>query len=769
MKLDAIDARQHSLASIITWITVSIAVLVAVALPLGYWFLSSESQNKEMDMNAKLYAAFVTQIIIGNPTDWRIDAPDLISVDLTSPSLPEVRSIRDNRGVIIAKSQGELEWPVRMAETPLLDGTSQTVGFVQMHRSLAPVAKNTAYVAFFSISMGLAIFLTLRMLPLRALNTVLRELNKEKQTLKENEEQLRIIFENAADCIITFDAEGAVVSANPAAENLFRRTYSELVGIQIHTLIKNNDSDAATDLKAAYMQKLQREAIGLRPDNTHFPVEFSVSVAEIKGETRYVGIVRDITERKDVENRMMRLANFDNLTNLPNRTLFRDRLSRAIERSKRRKSVFALMFLDLDRFKTVNDSLGHDVGDRLLIHVANLLQSSLRRSDTLARFEPEHADDGVGILVSRLGGDEFTIILEDISSPRCGVTVATKILNALWSNPFIHDDKKISVSASIGIALFPNDSSDDEGLIKQADTAMYRSKETGRGSYHFYTSELNALANKRLSLETDLRRAVENSEFVLHFQPKSRLSDGAIVGAEALIRWQRSDTQLVAPGEFITALEETGLICQVGEWATKEACAQLKRWHMAGFAELTVAVNLSVRQLQQLDFVSRFRDILSSSGVNPKYIELEVTESMLMLDAAAAAKILRELKAIGVSISIDDFGTGYSSLGYLKGFSIDTLKIDRSFVRDITTDPDDAAIASAVIALAHSLRLKVVAEGVENKEQLIALEEKGCDIIQGYYLSRPLSSDAIIDWLKQQLTLQHEMQGGIDRFSADMI
>jgi diguanylate cyclase (GGDEF)-like protein len=427
-------------------------------------------------------------------------------------------------------------------------------------------------------------------------------------------------------------------------------------------------------------------------------------------------------ERRQAEARLRLLAHYDALTLLPNRDLFRDRLSHALSQAQRHGGMVAVMFLDLDRFKTVNDTLGHDAGDLLLTEVSDRLRRCVRQEDTVAR----------------LGGDEFTVIIEQIGRPGDAAVVARKIVDAL-APPVNLNGHEAFVTPSIGITIYPSDSDNAEDLLRNADTAMYRVKEEGGNGYLFFTPEMNTLAAGRLDMESGLRRALEREEFIVYYQPKLDLATGTIIGAEALLRWNHPDKGLVSPGQFIPILEETGMIEPVGLWVLNTVCAQMRSWQDAGMPPLTVAVNLSGRQLQRANLSSVIAGILKEAGLAPEFLELEVTESMLMHDPKYAAEMLAEIRAKGVvHIGVDDFGTGYSSLSYLKRFPIDALKLDKSFVDGLPHDEDDIAIARAVIALAHSLKLIVVAEGVETEDQRTFLHENGCDVLQGYLISRPL-------------------------------
>jgi diguanylate cyclase (GGDEF)-like protein len=431
--------------------------------------------------------------------------------------------------------------------------------------------------------------------------------------------------------------------------------------------------------------------------------------------------IRYSIQRKSAEDRLAYLAQYDPLTNLANRALFHDRLEHALARGDRRGGMLALLFLDLDRFKRVNDSLGHTGGDALLKEVARRIKGRLRESDTVAR----------------LGGDEFAIIIEDLSDARDAARVADDLVKIL-SEPFFLDGHEIPVSASVGIAVRPP--SDGDRLLKDADAAMYRAKKSGGNTHQFYTEEMNVQASERLVLERDLRRALDRDEFVLYYQPQVDLATGRVVGAEALLRWRHHERGLVSPADFIPVLEETNEIVAVGEWVLDEACRQASAWREAGFAPMRIAVNLSARQLGRESLVYAVERALDASGLDPEFLELEITESLLVEDEEAGIRSVELLKRAlpGLRISIDDFGTGYSSLYRLKTLPIERLKIDRSFINGVPRDQGDSAITSAVISLAHVIRLQVTAEGVETAEQLAFLRERNCDEAQGYYFSRPL-------------------------------
>jgi diguanylate cyclase (GGDEF)-like protein len=430
--------------------------------------------------------------------------------------------------------------------------------------------------------------------------------------------------------------------------------------------------------------------------------------------------------RKHAEETLRFVATHDALTDLGNRAIFTEQLGRALARVSRYGRGLAVLFVDIDRFKVVNDTLGHTAGDRMLQECARRLKDCLRGSDTVAR----------------LGGDEFVIMIEDFSGPRDAIAVAQKILTGL-GRPLVLEGQELLPSASIGIAIAPDDGSDIEMLLKNADIAMYRAKDQGRNNYQFYSSQMNKHTFERLAMESSLRKATERGEFLLHYQPKLHLETGAISGVEALVRWRHPDLGMVSPAQFIPLAEETGLIVQIGEWVLRTACEQGREWREAGLPPFRIAVNLSARQFAQKTLLSDVARIMDESGLPADSLEFEITESLVMQNPEHATQMLHKLRAMGITLALDDFGTGYSSLGYLKRFPINCVKVDRSFIKDIPNDKDDMAITRGVIALGHSLRLKVVAEGVETREQQDFLYENGCDEMQGYLFSKPLAADDV--------------------------
>jgi diguanylate cyclase (GGDEF)-like protein/PAS domain S-box-containing protein len=503
-----------------------------------------------------------------------------------------------------------------------------------------------------------------------------------------------------------------------------------MIGMPFHALYEPATYERFTNTILPIVRQRGRwrgEAPGLRHDGLTFPQEISISAIQGGG---LVCVVRDITERTYAEEQIKHLAYHDALSGLPNRLLFKDRLTVAISHAQRDRTKLAVLFLDLDRFKVINDSLGHNIGDQLLQAVAARVQSCVRESDTVAR----------------LGGDEFTVLLAHLPQGEDAALVAQKIIDAV-RYPFHIEGREFFMTTSIGISLYPDDGVDAESLIKNADTAMYQAKEQGRDNYQLFNAFINARALQRIALEHGLRKALANEELAIYYQPIFDFRTGRISGMEALLRWNHPTLGMIPPGVFIPLAEAIGVMVPIGTWAMRTACVQAKAWHDAGFRTLSLAVNLSVCQLQQPDLLQRVREIVDETGLPARLLELEITESSAMQSPENSVRTLYELKKLGVRISLDDFGTGHSSLSYLKRFPIDTLKIDQSFVHDITHDPDTAAIVTAIIAMAHSLRLKVIAEGVEFTEQSTFLKRYGCDQMQGYLIKAPVPVDRFTDLL----------------------
>lgn len=569
----------------------------------------------------------------------------------------------------------------------------------------------------------------------------------------EHELQLRErAIEASANAIIITSALAPhypIEYVNPAFERITGYTLEETIGRNIGFLWgKDSDQPGIEEIRAIALEKREGHAVlrNYRKDGTLFWSDLYVApVKDDTGEVSHFVVAQyDITATKRYESELEFQTNRDALTGLANRSLLRDRLSQAISYAHRYNHPIWIAFVDLDRFKFVNDTLGHQAGDILLKAIAERLQLAVRDTDT----------------VSRMGGDEFVLILPERIDSGLSTGIIQRIMDGI-AQPLTIEGHEFFISSSVGVAVYPTDGATPEELIKHADIAMYRAKETGRNNFQFYTSAMNERALERLRIEGDLRNALEREEFILHYQPQVDLRTGKIVGVEALIRWEHPELGMIPPMRFIGLAEETGLIVPIGAWVIRTACMQNKAWQASGLGYLRMSVNLSSRQFAQQDLLESIALALQEAELAPEYLEIELTESLVMADVDHAIGILRELKALGVKLSIDDFGTGYSSLSYLKRFPIDVLKIDRSFVNDITTDPDDAAIVASIISLAHSLRLTVIAEGVETEAQLAYLQQHDCDQIQGYFFSRPVTAQALESMLQDSKRLQIETTGSL--------
>jgi len=554
---------------------------------------------------------------------------------------------------------------------------------------------------------------------------------KARLRLQESEEFFRLTFSQAAVGIVLLGPDGRLLRVNRKMAQILGYSEVELLQRFFQQLTYEDDLPdelaLVKRLRASEIADYQRERRLVRRDGMPIWVNVSVSMMrDANGNQRFIAVVEDIARRKGAEEALLRMANHDALTGLPNRLLLQDRLAQAIVHAHRAGTQVAVMFIDLDRFKHVNDSLGHDAGDRMIVEIARRLAGSLRESDTVARQ----------------GGDEFVVVLPELAGEGDAAKVAHKLLGNLFQ-PLLLSGQEVFPTGSIGIAMYPRDGLDAATLLKCADSAMYQSKGTGGNHYSFYQAGMGAHAVEHLRMEGALQRALQRREFLLHYQPVVDIASGRVSGVEALLRWQPQGRPMVAPSDFIPLAEETGLIVPIGEWVLETAMAQQVAWLRHGLAPMRVSVNLSARQFLGQDVAQRVAELLEQTGCDPCWLTLEITESVLMQNPVAAAETMGQLAAMGVQLAIDDFGTGYSSLASLKRFPIHSLKIDRSFVSDLTRDADDAAIVNAVIALAHSMKLNVIAEGVETSEQLAFLRGHGCDQMQGYCFSRPVEAQGI--------------------------
>ena len=547
------------------------------------------------------------------------------------------------------------------------------------------------------------------------------------------------IIEQIHDSVISTDLDGYITSWNKGSEILLQYKEKEALGKHISFIYLEEDLDSL-DKSVDKLMKNGEYNSDVRLVKKSKEILFvSLSLSILKDEkgnpTAMVGYSQDITERKIAEKKLYEQKNIlhyqahhDDLTKLPNRTFFNDRLEQAIQKAKRNKTLIALFYIDLDHFKQINDSLGHEIGDKVLQETANRLKNNIRKEDTL----------------SRLGGDEFTVIVEELSIAKDVSVLAQKIIEDL-AKPFYIDTHTLYVSSSIGISIYPDDDTDAKNLLKYSDSAMYKAKEEGRNNFQFYSIEMTESAFEHLAMEVSLRQALENEEFIIHYQPQVDGSDSSLIGMEALIRWNHPSFGLIPPSKFIPMAEKNGLIIQIDQWVMKSAMTQFHSWYEEGLQPGVLSMNLAIKQLQKKNFIETMHSLLEETKCKPEWIELEVTEGQIMTNPEEAIKVLNKISDMGIELAIDDFGTGYSSLSYLKKLPIDKLKIDRSFIKDLPNNEEDIGISKSVIALSKNLNLKVIAEGVETKEQRDFLVKNKCPNIQGYFYSRPILADEIYE------------------------
>ncbi|MBI3391926.1 MAG: EAL domain-containing protein [Nitrospirae bacterium] len=545
----------------------------------------------------------------------------------------------------------------------------------------------------------------------------------------------------AADAIVAVDENRRIVLFNWGAEQVFQYQAPEILGQPLDLLIperfveshRERVREFAAGPQTARRMNERGEIAGRRKDGTEFPAEASIAKTAREGKSVLAVFLRDVTARKQAEARLTYLAYYDALTGLPNRMLFADRLKQAMLEGIRREHPVAVLLMDVDRFRTFNDTLGHEAGDQLLRAASQRLRLSTRESDTLAR----------------LGGDEFGIVLTGLRDESDIGRAVQRILDS-FAEPLSVEEQTLYVTMSIGVSVHPGDSLSAEGLIRNADAALSRARELGGNAFQFFRPEMYTRTAKNLALENDLRRSLPRGDFILHYQPQFDLKTGDLIGAEALVRWMHPQRGLVPPGDFIPLAEETGLIVPLGEVVLRQALSQAKAWHDGGLPPLPIAVNFSVRQFRHAAMVETVHRALEETGADPRWLDIELTESSIMKNPEAVIASLGELKRLGILVSVDDFGTGYSSLAHLKRFPIDVIKVDQSFVRNVTTDPNDAAIAAAIVTMAQTLGMRVIAEGVETEGQAGFLRSKGCDGAQGYLFSRPLPAEAFREFVEEK-------------------
>jgi polar amino acid transport system substrate-binding protein len=578
------------------------------------------------------------------------------------------------------------------------------------------------------------------------------KISKAYAELEKNNELLKVTMLSIGEAIISTDEKGSVTFSNYEARNMFSTSEEQFINKNFNDILQSfrNEDGNSSNLS---LSKVLKDGTKLNIENASIlsskdGKEYFISgnISPVKNELDQiigtVGIFKDITELKRNEKKIYNMEYFDRITGLPNKTLFFDRLKVALNGAKRNCVRLAIIVIDLDNFKTINDTLGHFFGDRILKQIAENIKGLVREADTVARF----------------GGDEFIILQPGLKDITDVTKVADRILEKFRS-PWVLEGREYYITASVGISVYPNDGQDENILVRNADIAMSRAKETGKNNYELFMESMNKKIIEKLDLESDLRHAIEKEEFVLFYQPQIAIATGEIIGVEALIRWNREGVGLVPPMEFIPVAEESSLIIPLGEWVLRTACKQNVEWIRSGIKPILIAVNLSAKQFQQRNLVEMIERVLEETGMDPNLLELEITESTAMLDIDFTIEVLRKLRSKGIRISLDDFGTGYSSLNYLKILPIDSLKIDKSFVHDIATSPSEDAIAKSLISLAHKLNLLVVAEGVETKEQLKLLKNHMCDKVQGYLLSKPIPPNEAETLLKQSENGFEEFRG----------
>ncbi len=721
---------RSSIARITTLLAGGITVAVSVLIPAGYFLVSCQYMLGSLDTQAEINAQSFTSLVMANPGMWRYEEVRLMEIleRRTRHDIPEARRVLDRMGKVIVENGGPLRSPVVSRRHDIYDAGTP-VAQIEISQSLAPLLFETAFVAIGAMLLGGLGFFMLRTIPLRAVQQA-------HQSLAESEIKYRSLYESMKEGMalhrFIYDGEGNPVSFEVVDIN---PSYESILGAGKAAIIGCNGAELFGGAVMGYFAEIVRgagtgEALVfelLLPDQNRF---FDVSVF-YPDEGLFATLFEDITERKKSEAQIQKLAYYDTLTGLPNRTLLFDRLDQALAGATRGNGRLALLFIDLDGFKVINDNLGHAQGDQLLTTVAQRLRECVRRSDTLAR----------------LGGDEFMVLISYAGEERNAAHLAQQLLDEISPSCDI-GGRDVYTSASIGISIFPDDGQDVETLMRCADMAMYAAKEAGRNGYHFHSQEMNRKAHERMELEMNLRKAVERSEFFLEFQPIINASGNCLVGAEALVRWQHPVQGRIMPGTFITVAENSGLVISLGEWVLRKSCEKLLEWRDAGLPPIKLSVNVSGRQLEQRDFTNVVQGILRETGVDPRSLQLELTETSLMKDADATANALYKLKELNLRIVVDDFGTGYSSLSYLKNFPIDHIKIDRSFVMDICDNPDDRSIVEAIVAMANKLNLNVVAEGVETPEQRDFLLNLGCHEMQGFLFHRPLPEEKFIALLR---------------------
>jgi diguanylate cyclase (GGDEF)-like protein/PAS domain S-box-containing protein len=569
------------------------------------------------------------------------------------------------------------------------------------------------------------------------LRTLEQSLTLSAEELVMANEEMHAVFQAIPDQLIHLDEDGHIIAYKSGLSSHHYLTTEKIINKSIDEVVEKKVAetfDVAIKSVIKNRQTIHFEFMVIHQESDFF---YEVRIMLVKNQ-QVIALIRDITDRKNAEEQIAYLAYHDSLTGLPNTRLFKDRLIQSIASAKRNNRLLAVLFLDLDRFKIINDTMGHGVGDKLLQETSSRLLECVRDSDSVGL----NAVNDFGSSVARMGGDEFTIMLEGVDSIQAVSLVAQRLIDKV-SEPVNLDGLDVYTSTSIGVALYPNDGDCVESLLGNADAAMYHAKDQGKNNFQFYTESMNEASAERLEMENSLHKALTNNEFVLYYQPQVDVVSGKVIGMEALIRWQHPENGFISPAIFIPLAEDTGLVVEIGTWVIREACQQLASWIRAGFKPVKISVNLSAKQLQVPGLDLLISETLKEMNVPVEYLSVELTETAIIVEPEIALKRLNKIKSLGIQLSLDDFGTGYSSLSYLRRFPIDTLKIDQVFIRDIKVDHEAAALVKAIISMAHSLGMNVVAEGVETQDQLEFLAANACDMIQGYLFSKPAPAEEL--------------------------
>jgi diguanylate cyclase (GGDEF)-like protein len=726
----------HSLQRLTLILAWGISSLIAVLPPTAYFLVSKQSLQSTLESQTELTANEVNGIILANQKMWHFEEVRLSELleRRAHDNIPQKSQIHDAAGELIAKNSITVTTPAASHTLSIYDAGT-TVGSITVSRSLLPLLQSTTLVALCSLVIASILFFVFRGLPLRAIK-------KAFETLEESERKYRSLYEAMGEGMVLhrvdLDENGdfsalTVIDANPSCVAMFSENLEGMIG--------RNSFELFGDTFREFILKMLKVLGQGDPISFELCLPGTGNYYNVQTFSPSQGLIatlfEDISERIKSEQQIQKMAYFDALTGLPNRTLFYDRINQAIALAVREKTSLAVLFLDLDHFKHINDTLGHSIGDQLLVESSRRLSQHIRSSDTLAR----------------LGGDEFVVVITRLGEQLNATYIAQKLIESLQT-PFNIQGNELHITSSIGIALYPDDGINAETLIKHADMAMYFSKEAGRNAYNFFSPLMNQKALMRMENETGLRHALDREEFFLEFQPIICTKTQTIAAVEALVRWNHPTRGRIPPNEFISLAEETGLILPLGEWVLRAVCRIMKSLNDEGLPGIRYCVNVSSRQIDQQNFPEIVSSILQETGANAAQLELELTESCLVTNFDKNISDFFGMREWGITIAIDDFGTGFSSLSYIKTLPIDHIKIDRSFVTDICSNIQDQAIVEAIIAMSKKLGIQNIAEGVETREQLEFLQERGCGEIQGYLFHRPLS----VEGFRELLTAQHKLQ-----------